>query len=361
VRDTEETSILFFQNGFVEVTASDVMLKSYNKLDGNIWQKQIIEKEFRIDDQTSDYEILLKNICKGDESRFDSIKSAIGYLLHNYKDPANAKAIIFVDEKLSDGASGRSGKSLVARGISFLRKTNKVDGRNFNFRKSFPFQSVSYDTQVIEFNDVPRKFDFEKLFSVITDGITIEKKNKDEITIPFNQSPKVLISTNYTIQGVDDSSLARQFVIEFSDFYNRKHTPVDDFQRRLFDEWNEGDWNAFNNFMIKCLKFYLRNGLVTYKYANLNQKKLIDMTSQEFVDFMSDVELGEVHQKKDLYKDFQEQNDGYDNLKQNTFTRWIKIYANIMGYEVEEKRDNKTYFIKLKDNGENESDTFDTF
>ena len=46
-----------------------------------------------------------------------------------------------------------------------------------------------------------KNFDFERLFSVITEGLTLEKKNKDAIKIPFNKSPKVSITTNYALKG----------------------------------------------------------------------------------------------------------------------------------------------------------------
>ena len=100
-----------------------------------------------------------------------------------------------------------AGKDWSPRLLGKLRKTVRLDGRNFNFSRNFLFQSVTLDTAIIEFNDVTRKFNFDKLFSIITDDITVERKNQNEIIIPFHQSPKIIISTNYTIEGSDDSTL----------------------------------------------------------------------------------------------------------------------------------------------------------
>ncbi len=212
----------------------------------------------------------------------------------------------------------------------------------------FAFQSVSLDTSVIEFNDVDKKFRFDKLFSIITDGITVEKKNKDEMTIPFDQSPKVIISTNYTIAGVDDSTLDRQFIVEFSDHYSKSHKPIDEFGHLFFDEWDKEEWNRFDNFMIKCLQFYLSNGLVPYEYKNLELKKLIDSTSAEFADFVERLELDTDYSKKELHSEFKEEFPDFENLKQNTFTRRIKIYAGIEGLEAKEWRDEaKQYMFRL--------------
>ncbi|MEW6702006.1 MAG: bifunctional DNA primase/polymerase, partial [Bacteroidota bacterium] len=123
LRDTKEKGFLFFSNCFVEISANKVSVKRYEELDGFIWDRQIINKRLALGNWESEFERFIKNICKNDEERILSMRSAIGYLLHNFKDSTNAKAIIFLDEKLSDGAYGRSGKGLVAQAIGKLRKT----------------------------------------------------------------------------------------------------------------------------------------------------------------------------------------------------------------------------------------------
>jgi hypothetical protein len=59
------------------------------------------------------------------------------------------------------------------------------------------------------------------LFSAITEGITIEKKNKDAIRIPFSFSPKIVITTNYAIKGRGNSFLRRKVELELTSFYNK--------------------------------------------------------------------------------------------------------------------------------------------
>lgn len=347
--DTREKAYVFFRNGYVEVTKDDIKQFDYKKLEGKIWEKQIINRDFKPTDKECEFEIFLLKVCKHEGNRYKALLTAIGYLLHRWKDSSNSKAIILIDEKLSEGAFGRSGKSLVVKAVGKLRKLLSVDGRNFKFDKNFAFQSVSFDTSIIEFNDVDRRFKFEKLFSIITDGITVEKKNKDEISIPFHKSPKIVISTNYTVDGIDDSTLDRQFVIEFSDHYNMDHKPIDEFGHLFFDEWDEKEWNSFDNFMLRCLQLYLNEGLVTYEHKNLKLKKLIDSTSVEFADFAESLEIGVDYQKKELHSEFKEEFPDFEGQKQNTFTRWIKIYAGIEGLEVEEWRDEaKQYHFRLK-------------
>ena len=55
------------------------------------------------------------------------------------------------------------------------------------------YQLVSADTQIICFDDVKKYFEFERLFSVVTEGLTLEKKNKDAIKIPFKKFQRFVL------------------------------------------------------------------------------------------------------------------------------------------------------------------------
>ena len=349
LRDTKEKGFLFFSNCFVEISEKKISVKRYEELDAFIWDRQVISKRLILDKRESEFERFVKNVCKNDEQRILSLRSGIGYLLHNYKDSTNAKAVIFLDEKLSDGAYGRSGKGLVAQAIGKLRKTIRLDGRNFNFSKSFSFQSVTLDTAIIEFNDVTKRFNFDKLFSIITDDITVEKKNQNEIIIPFHQSPKIIISTNYTIEGSDDSTLDRQFVIEFSDHYNKSHRPIDEFGHRFYDEWNNEEWNCFLNYMIGCLQLYLSKGLIQCNHINLEKKKLIDSTCEEFAEYFATIKTGKELLKKDLFENFKSEYDEFKELQFVRFTRWMKDAAKIKGIKVTERKSGTERYICFGD------------
>lgn len=336
--DTKEQALFFFRNCFIEVTSDDVKIKKYSELNGKIWKKQLIKRDFSITKEGTSFEKFINNVCRNDVSRINALRSAIGYLMHGYKDPTRTKAIIFTDEKLSDKAFGRSGKGLVANSAKQMKNVLRIDGKNFRFDKSFPFQSVNPDTQIMFFDDVNKKFGFEKLFSIITEGITIEKKNKNEYSIPYERSPKILITTNQSITGSDDSSRARQFVVEFSDFYNAKHFPIQDFGKMFFDEWDKNEWSAFDNYMIECCQYYLKNGLKEYDYVNLIKKKLIDETAVEFEEFIKDVPLNAEQNKKDLFERYKKEYEDFGQMKQNTFSKWTKVYAELYDLRIDERK-----------------------
>ncbi len=202
----------------------------------------------------------------------------------------------------------------------------------------------------VDQEDIREKFPFERLFSLITDGCVVERKNKDEIFIPFNESPKIVLSTNFSITGVDDSTIDRQFIIEFSDYYNKSHRPVDDFGNPFFSGWNESEWSDFDNFMIGCLQIYLNKGLIAYEYINLEKKKLIDETCPEFVEFAESLTqtlskregFSREFEKKELYENFKKEYEEFDKLTQSKFTRWLKVWGRVKNYEtVEEKSGSK--------------------
>lgn len=202
------------------------------------------------------------------------------------------------------------------------------------------------------FDDVNKKFGFEKLFSIITEGITIEKKNKNEYSIPYKRSPKILLTTNQSITGSDDSSRAKQFVVEFSDYYNADHFPIQDFGKMFFDEWDENEWRAFDNYMIKCAQFYLKHGLIKYNHVNLTKKKLIDETSVEFEEFIRDVPLSIEQNKKELFEKFKKEYEDFGQMKQNTFSKWTKIYAELYDLRIDERKSGSDrYFTFRKKDG----------
>ncbi len=371
-RDTREEAYFFFRNCWVRVNDSGYQELDYSKMDGVIWEDQIIQRDFqRTESDECDFKQFIKNICRGEEDRYLALVTAIGYLLHTYKDSGNAKAIVFCDEgdkeALPDEANGRSGKSLVAKAIGKLRKIFIQDARNFNFDKTFAFQSIDLDTQLIVFNDCPKNFRFDKLFAIITDSITVEKKNRDEFVIPFEQSPKILITTNYTIQDEGTSSKDRKFEIEFSNYYNINHRPVDDFEIKFFDDWieeKEYEWVKFDNFMLSCVVTYLQLGLTPYKFRNLLRKQITQGTAVEFYEFMENVPRDRELANQDLFDQFVEQYPEFkDKINVDKFGKWISKYvlvrnikagririANRRGWifysgkEIEETNDNNNIF-----------------
>ena len=220
-----------------------------------------------------------------------------------------------------------------------------MDGKSFSFDKSFAFQTVGLDTQVLTFDDVKERFDFESLFSVITEGITIERKNKDAIKLEYEDSPKIVITTNYAIKGGGNSFERRKFDIEFFQHYKKDFTPRDDFNRNLFSDWDGTDWSKFDAYMIFCLQRYLSEGLVQSVFTNLNVRRLSAETSHSFIEWLgltADTDDGYVIPDdkriycKTLYNDFVSDYPDYGDrgkwkLTKISFNRWLDKYGKYRG------------------------------
>lgn len=363
-RDKRDSAFFYFLNGFVRVTKEGRTFHPYLELDGALWQKHIIQRNFIQNTLDGEYQKFIKNVCNNESERVVALFSAIGYLLHRFKDPANAKAIILVDEKIADTPEGGTGKSLIATAIGKLRNITKIDGKDFDFDNRFAFQDVGLDSDLVIFDDIEIKFKFERLFHKITDGLETERKGQQRIKRSFADSPKYLLTTNYTLQGNGGSAERRKVEYELYNHYSKEFTPRDEFGHNFFDEWDIVEWAKFDSFMMLCVQLFLTHGLKTYKHKNLDQRKIIQETSQEFFEFMDDyffhiegVEKREFNNSlmnkqvniSELFESFCSQDpDSKKRMEkgiftQNKFTKWLKSYAKYSVFKVEtgQKRDNE--------------------
>lgn len=350
--DTEDKCYLYYKNCAIEITKNEVKEIDYLELQGFVWKKQIIDREYKVQDHAdSVYRKFLWLISGQIESRFDSLRSVIGYLLHSYKDSSANKAIILNDEVISENPNGGSGKGIFCNAINKIKNVATIDGKQFDFNKSFPYQTVGADTQVLVFDDVKKNFAFENLFSLVTEGITLEKKNKDAIKLPVSKSPKIVITTNYTVGGMGGSFERRKFEVELSAYFGVHHTPLDEFKHTLFDEWGTDEWLKFENFMIECVQYYLANGLVKYESNNLETKKFIKETSHEFYEYASEVDAIPVDFKiikRSKYEEFlTEYPDCKKWLSQKRFSQWIDSYAKFKGLKTRTGKDIEGRWVEI--------------
>lgn len=342
VQDTKEFSFIYFRNCAIKVSVNDVSKVDYVDLDGYVWRDQVIDRDFEFCDITDcDFKKFISNISGDDADRIKSLESTIGFLMSGYKDPGYCPSVILNDEVISENPEGGTGKGLLVQGISMMKKIAMIDGKSFSFDKPFAYQTISTDTQIISFDDVKKGFDFERLFSAITEGITIEKKNKDAIRIPFEFSPKIVITTNYAIRGRGNSFLRRKIELELRQHYSKDFTPVDEFGKRLFDEWSEEEWCSFDNYMIENLRTYLRTGLIESESKNTAIKRLARDTCHEFIEWVGLVEGTDKTDvinfdkkifKDELYMDFIEDNPDFApkakrTISRTEFYRWLIYYG----------------------------------
>lgn len=375
IEDDKETAYLYYRNCAVKVTKNKKTTIDYLDLGGYVWKDQVIDRDFELCDSFDcDYKTFINNISGGNKQNIKCMRSTIGFMLHAYKNLSYCPAIILNDEVISENPEGGTGKGLFINALSQMKKLVVIDGKAFNFEKSFAYQLVSADTQVLCFDDVKKHFDFERLFSVVTEGLTLEKKNKDAIKIPFKKSPKVAITTNYAIKGRGNSFARRKWELEFAQFYTKDFTPLVEFGRLLFSDWSEEEWCAFDNYMIENVMFYLEKGLIKGEFKNQSKRNLGGDTSHEFVEwcglfdngYVNDlIKYDEIIYKNDLYLDFVQDNPDFAPKAKRTvsrteFYRWLNYFSLFKtGNKAKDGRDLKGRWIifpsskepkKIKDN-----------
>jgi hypothetical protein len=369
ISDSRDAAYLYYRNCAVQVTEDEVNHVDYIDLGGFVWKSHIIDRIYTSCEYVgSDFERFVRNVCKNDENRIDSLETTAGYLLHGYKKRSFSPAVIFNDELISDNPEGGTGKGLMINAISQIKKVVIINGKQFDSTKTFAYQLVSADTQILCFDDVKKGFNFEFLFSDITEGVTLEKKNRDAIKIPFEKSPKIAITTNYAINGKGNSFERRKWELEFFNYYKSSFTPEDEFGKMMFSDWNEDEWCQFDMYMIKCLQKYLKNGLMKSKFVNLDIRKLSAETCHEFIEYcglingnkptslFSRFDNREIVYKKDIYEEFVRYYPDFAprskrSISRMEFNKWLTSFAIYKeGIEPEEGRDPSGQWIRIKQN-----------
>lgn len=344
MKDTKEYSYLYYKNCAVKVTTDGIETIDYLDLDGYVWRDHVIDRNFSMCDENGcDYKTFISRICGDKKDRIDTMESTIGFMMHGYKNLSYCPAVILNDEVMSENPEGGTGKGIFMNALSQMKKLVVIDGKAFNFEKSFPYQTVSADTQILCFDDVKKQFDFERLFSVITEGLTLEKKNKDAIKIPYAKSPKVAITTNYAIKGSGNSFARRKWEVELHQHYNRNHTPYDEFGRHFFEDWDRDEWCLFDSYMVNCLSSYMRTGLIKSDFVNLKARSLEASTCHDFIEWcgilsdednpmlMTDTKL----LGNELYNHFILDYPDYGaraklSISRTTFYKWLMAYGSFL-------------------------------
>jgi len=365
IADSKDTAYLYYKNCAVKITKDAVTPIDYLDLGGYVWKDHIIDRNFSMCDVTGncDFRKFISNINGSDDNRVITMESTIGFLMHGHKNLSFCPAVILNDEVISDNPEGGTGKGLIINALSKMKKLVVIDGKSFTFERSFAYQLVSADTQILCFDDVKKHFEFERLFSVVTEGLTLEKKNKDAIKIPFSKSPKIAITTNYAIKGAGNSFARRKWELELHQYYTKEFTPLDEFGKLMFGDWSDDDWCEFDNYMIGCLKNYLRTGLVKGKFVNLKIRQLSAETCHEFIEWCGlvdvndrsgNIESGIRLYKNDLYYAFVDEYPDYGpkskmTISRTKFYKWLVSYALFKeGVMPEEGRDHMGRWIIIR-------------
>jgi len=347
---TKSSAYFPFRNGIVEITKDSARLLPYKSVQKLIWQSQIIDFTVSLDLQSteplSNFAKFLRNTCTDklsnvvDEKRYNALSCAVGYLLHGHNSPATTKAIIFSEANLSDECKGRTGKGLILQAIGKLKKTAILDGRNFNFNSNFSFSNITLDTKLVLINDIFKKFDFQRLFSLISEGFSFERKGENRYYLRYEQSPKIVITTNFALQGTSESDKARKEEIELLPYYSESFTPLEEFNEHFFTDWNDRDWNAFYFFMFTLCQSYLKFGFVKYNSDTIEIRRFTSLYGNDCYKVLESLITNELKNVSQISiqadKIHAELSSFDDSITKTSATKGVHAYCKLLGYSVKE-------------------------
>ena len=277
-RATATTQRFYFRNCWVEISAEKIVTHRYSESDGHyVWQDSIIEHDYRpmpdmftvTTDEEGRYSVeIAENVALSNLLRFLANSSRLywrkqdeggqdltddevaeenlsltsklanyGYLLYGHKSESEAWATICMDSTMAenvDECNGRSGKSFYVNAAATMAKTFKIDAGTTSFRDPrFIFDGVTEDTSLVFIDECPRKFNYNFIYGMVSGDFRVEEKNRHSFVIPFAQSPKFVLATNFTLSRHDPSTEGRIWPLPFSDFYHVK-TPAERLPRVTF-------------------------------------------------------------------------------------------------------------------------------
>ena len=271
-----------------------------------------------------------------------------GYSLHRYKDSTKAWVFYLMDNEVVDDneSHGRTGKSLLAnKAIRLFMNSVYKNGRKKNLLEGdFLYDGVTSQSDYLLFDDANKRFDFQQLFTDVTGDMNVNPKNGTPYTIPFYESPKIAISTNFAPINLDSSTLDRILFTAFSDWYHGENEeygrrePKDDFGHQFFTEWDDEQWNLFINFSMQCLQFYLRTKeKIGAPTGNIRKRNLVAEMGPVFMGWAEeyiDPKLNEFFVRKTAYEHMKAYNKNLSGYSPHMFSTRVKQYCELKGYKL---------------------------
>jgi len=308
-KDTRTSFGLPFENGFFyfdEIDTMEIKRKEYSDVNGFFTPHPIQKKQFEYTDAIGDFELFIQRISTGvkefsdttieDKETINAFHSMIGYLCHNFKKRDTSQAIVLTDEGANDETrNGRRGKSLIGDAVKQVTKVLQKAGDEFrgDYIHNYADLDKSYNCYLVD--DVPAKFNFNYLYTPITQGINVQPKGKQAVQIEFEDSPKFLITSNWLVRydENDASTNARFTEYKIKPYYNINHRPRNEFGKLFFDEWDGVEWCKYYSFIYRCVNLYLKHELLKIKYDksedNFNASFGNDVTRDELARIIDEI------------------------------------------------------------------------
>lgn len=217
----------------------------------------------------------------------------LGYHSAQYKDPGKPWLTFLQDNLISDigQASGRSGKSVLSKAPTYVRASFYKGGRVLNDKNQYQFfyDGLTEFHDYIEIDDMHEFADFGFFYTQVTGKREVNPKNYTPITLDYEDSGKMLISSNFELQNLDSSTIGRLLNCSVSDYYHEKtkfndytesRSPLTKYGRRIYDDFTEEEWVKFYNFIAYCIQLQMRYYKIQPPVGNIEKRQLRRIMSQ---------------------------------------------------------------------------------
>lgn len=382
-----------YQNSTIEITNDGVSEELFR---GPVWDYQVIKRRFKrikiIDkiykDESGDLKIeftpeaqkceFLSFLCMtstvvdvqhNDDDEYNGNGNfelnlmnkitCIGYLLSNFRTKSDSVAIVAQDWTLSmEGkACGGTGKSLLGDALQMITGVIRVDGKQTSSDDKFVFDRVNEKTRVIFFDDVEKDFAYSSLYNVVNSPVSVNPKGKSRYEIPFKESPKIYLASNYAVKDDSDSTDRRLAFMIYTNYFSKSYTPFNEFKHDLFEGWNEIQWQLFDNFMMECVWVYLKcrkegwgtkegSGIIEPPMDAVLDKRYAALVAQPFMEWAElyfNPESGNLNRKiirANMQEDYAKHYPDAKSVSSANFKKNLINYCKFKGWDLNRTKQN---------------------
>ncbi len=184
------------------------------------------------------------------DCRFANLLFCLGRLLWRYRESkSNCIAYLMENEvTMENRAEGGSGKStFVYIFAGCAAHVLNVDCRDLAMGRELAANLADYRHRchrIVHWEDTQNSFEFSKLYNFATGGFSVRAMYHDRVSIPLSEAPGHVVSSNYPIADLADSTMRRICVGGFSHRFAGQNTMKNKAARYISDIMP--DFNATN-------------------------------------------------------------------------------------------------------------------
>ena len=327
---------------------------SRSALFANLEQSNVVkklERSFNAPKETH-FKDFVHNICSDEtddegkgivnQKALDNIELAIGFLCHRYNQDSNRRWVVFVDKFYdgveNDASNGGTGKSALVKCLGHVMNLVELSGRTITSKADNKnmWSRVNRSHELVLIDDCSKKFPTDLLLTNTTGDFHIEGKYKKGFSIPAKSAPKIVLTSNFPLQGQGSTYTRREFICEVSNFYlmqsefHQSPNTLHGHKDLCGEFWNHSDWTEFYKYIFECISKYLAKGSLPKSVES---------------DFYRRAKLIELVGNEQIFEYLLKCLDEYHNSGEEVFV--IKFYADVRSMfpvETQDIKDDKFYY-----------------